>query len=72
VRAGERLTGAELHLAGVLADTSLSPQQVALQFGVSTWAVKRLQARVYGKLGVHSRAGLRTVLLECEFAAVGS
>ncbi len=66
------LTDDQMRLAVVLADTDLGLPLIARRLGLSLWATKVLVAGVYRALGVHSRQHLRSVLLECELAAVVS
>ena len=56
------LTGREKQLCLLVAH-GLSRQQVADAKGVSTGTVITHQSGIYGKLGVHSRAGLLAALL---------
>lgn len=69
---GKSLSRAHLRLAGLLADTDLSPEVLARRFGVSVTALHRHKTRVYARYGVHSRAGLRAAMLALELAPAGA
>lgn len=66
------LTHHELTLAALLADTDLTAQQIGTRVGIAGNSVNAAAGRIYRKLDVRNRAGLRDLMLELELAAVGA
>lgn len=66
------MTPQQLHLIALLTDTDLKPAGLGVELGVSERMARMLIGDLYAELGILSRKHLRSVVLECELAAVGS